>query len=206
MAYCVQCGAQLVEGAKFCQKCGSSVHGGNTYSSQRQQEFAGKVYKCPQCGEVLNSFESNCPSCGYELRGAKASNAVREFALKLEAIELQREFKQTRSLKSRMYGEEITKTDEQKISLIRSFVIPNTKEDLYEFLILAGSNIDVDLYDGTVLKTDARLAVSDAWKAKYEQAYQKAKILLHGDHRLSEIQAFYTTTQKSPFAQFFSKS
>jgi hypothetical protein len=197
MAYYAQCGAQLVEGAKFCQKCGSSVHGSNAYTSQRQQEFAGKVYKCPQCGEVLNSFEINCPSCGYELRGAKASNAVREFALKLEAIESQREFKQSRSLKSRMYCEEITKTDEQKISLIRSFAIPNTKEDLYEFLILAGSNIDVDLYDGTVLKTDARLAVSDAWKAKYEQAYQKAKILLHGDQRFSEIQSFYTTTHKS---------
>lgn len=91
MAYCVQCGAQLVEGAKFCQKCGSSVHGGNTYSSQRQQEFAGKVYKCPQCGEVINSFVMNCPSCGYELRGKKASSAVKEFALKLEAIESKRE-------------------------------------------------------------------------------------------------------------------
>ena len=90
MAYCAQCGAQLVEGAKICQKCGSSVHGGNTYTNQRQQEFAGKVYKCPQCGEVLNSFKINCPSCGYELRGTKASNAVREFALKLEAIEARR--------------------------------------------------------------------------------------------------------------------
>lgn len=197
MAYCSKCGVKLAEGAKFCQKCGIRTQDNYAYTTQRQWEFAGKIYKCPECGEVLKSFEINCPACGFELRGTKASSAVREFTRKLEAIEQRRESKGPRSYKERMYGEEITKTDEQKISLIRSFAVPNTKEDLYEFLILAGSNIDVDLYDGTVLKTDARLAISDAWKAKYEQAYQKAIIVLAGDHRLSEIQAIYDTTHQS---------
>lgn len=165
--------------------------------TERKTVYEGELHKCPSCGEILHSYVAVCPSCGYEVRGAKAVSSVKELAQKLEAIESSRERKRTRSLKDRMYGEEITSTDEQKISLIRSFVIPNTKEDLYEFLILAGSNIDVDLYDGTVLKTDARLAVSDAWKAKFEQAYQKAKLVFKGDPRFSEIQSIYDSTYKS---------
>lgn len=38
-------------------------------------------------GKVLRSFEINCPACGHGLRSEKASSAVKEFALKLEAIE-----------------------------------------------------------------------------------------------------------------------
>lgn len=86
MAYCVKCGTQIAENAKFCQKCGHPT-GVNGDQTTRNQEFVGKLYKCPNCGEVLKSFEINCPSCGYELRGIKASSAVKEFALKLEAIE-----------------------------------------------------------------------------------------------------------------------
>lgn len=195
MAFCTKCGKALLDDAHFCGNCGAATGASN--NDKRQTVYSGELHKCPQCGEVLNSFTPLCPACGYEIRGVKAVNSVKELQHKLELIESGRESKRTRSKKDRLYGEELTKTDEQKISLIRSFAIPNTKEDLYEFLILAGSNIDVDLYDGSVLKNDARLAVSDAWKAKYEQAYQKAKILLNKDQRFSEIEAIYNTTHKS---------
>ena len=45
-----------------------------------------------------------------------------------------------------LFGQKPSKTDEQEISLIKSFPIPNTKEDLYEFLILSQSNIDMEVY------------------------------------------------------------
>ena len=67
MAYCKNCGAVLVDGAKFCQKCGTKVDAAAPNSSTRQQEYAGTMYKCPRCGEVLESFVSNCPACGLEL-------------------------------------------------------------------------------------------------------------------------------------------
>ena len=75
MSYCLKCGAKIVEGAKFCQKCGTAVHE-DVYANEakRQQEYVGKIYKCPNCGEVLNSFVRNCPSCGFELRGAKGAS------------------------------------------------------------------------------------------------------------------------------------
>lgn len=199
MAYCINCGQQLADGAKFCAECGTSVNEANQ-STQRKAVYDGEIHKCPNCGEVLDSFVSNCPACGYELRGTEATSAVRELAAKLEAIESERETIRHNPLKSLYFGQEITKTDEQKISLIRSFSIPNTKEDLYEFLILSESNIDIDLYDddgNQFKKNDARRAVSDAWKAKFEQAYQKAKIIFANDPRLNEIQSLYDRTQKS---------
>ena len=82
--------------------------------------------------------------------------------------------------------------------MIRSFSIPNTKEDLYEFLILASSNIDIDAYvDKGPLYTDhARLAVSDAWKTMFEKAYQKSLIVLQDDSRYEGIKALHTTINK----------
>ena len=72
------------------------------------------------CAEMLNSFMSSCPSCGYEVRGSKSKSRVDELATKLELAE----------------------SAEQKISIIRNFYIPNTKEDIYEFVILATSKYE----------------------------------------------------------------
>lgn len=195
MAFCTECGAEIDESKKFCPECGTATNC-KKEDSQRKQEYSGKIIKCPNCGEVLKAFISMCPSCGYELRGTNATNSVRELAFKLENIEAQREHSKNNSFKERLYGRETTKTDEQKISLIRSFAIPNTKEDLYEFLILAESNIDIDLYDGTIQKTDSRVAVSDAWKSKFEQAYQKSKLVFENDLQFQEIQKLYDKTHK----------
>ena len=215
--FCSKCGEKLVVGSKFCNFCGTPTNNADPKKeekineeprveyndepiTERQTVYEGNVHKCPNCGEVLNAFTANCPACGHELRGTKATSAVRELAAKLEAIESKREAVKHNALKSLYFGQSLTKTDEQKISLIRSFSIPNTKEDLYEFLILSESNIDIDLYDengNQFKKNDARRAVSDAWKAKFEQAYQKAKILFAGDPRLTEIQALYDATHQS---------
>lgn len=192
MNYCKKCGIQLVDGAKFCQKCGCPTKGdGETYT-QRQQEFAGKVYKCPNCGEVLKSFEVKCPACGCELRGAKAFSAVKEFALKLEAIESRREYEPPKGFfKSSAANEQISKTDEQKISLIKNFSVPNTTEDMLEFMILATSNINVDIYNSSKCLPKGEAALSNAWAAKIEQVYEKGRIS-HGDEdTFQQIQLLY---------------
>ena len=217
--YCSNCGEKINTNSKFCNYCGTPVGKQEPKEedkedleekeikkevktetkeyTERKTVYEGKIYKCPNCGENLKSFTANCPTCGYELRGSYSTSAVAELAEKIAEIESKRENKKVGSkiLSTLNMGEPLTKTDEQKISLIRSFPIPNTKEDLYEFLILSKSNIEIDLYENTQIKS-ARLAVSDAWKAKFEQAYHKAKLLFKNDERMAEIQEMFDETNK----------
>jgi uncharacterized membrane protein YvbJ len=86
MLFCINCGQQLPEGAKFCSKCGTAINNANK-NNQRITVYDGIIHKCPNCGETLNSFSPNCTACGYELRGTKSSNVIREFSAKLQAIE-----------------------------------------------------------------------------------------------------------------------
>lgn len=205
--YCRNCGEKLMPNSKFCNYCGTPTEDtidkknvaeekknetSREELTERKMVYDGKIHKCPNCGEVLNSFVTNCPACGYELRDSKNSSAVEELSRRLEEIEQNRDRTKvsTKILGAFNLSDGLTKTDEQKISLIRNFPIPNTKEDLYEFLILSKSNIEIDLYENTQIKS-ARLAISDAWKAKFEQAYQKAKLLLKNDDRMIEIDAMY---------------
>lgn len=208
--YCRNCGEKLMPNSKFCNYCGTQTDNeknevaknkeeiNQEESTERKMVYEGKIHKCPNCGEVLNSFVANCPACGYELRDSKNSSAVEELSRKLEEIEQNRDKAKisTKILGAFNLSDGLTKTDEQKISLIRNFPIPNTKEDLYEFLILSKSNIEIDLYENTQIKS-ARLAISDAWKAKFEQAYQKAKLLLKNDDRMIEIHKMYKEINNS---------
>lgn len=200
MAYCSNCGNQLVEGSKFCNNCGTAVDSEN--NNQRKTVYDGEIHKCPNCGEVLSSFVTVCPACGYELRGAKASNSVRELAIKLQQIESGRTSKSNNILGRGFGFKQPDDIDEQKINLIKSFAIPNTKEDILEFAVLAASNVDRNAYDESYGYLSQRMNarrrdVSNAWMSKLEQAYQKAKIVLAGDPRLNEIQALYDSTHKS---------
>lgn len=176
MGFCINCGQTLAKGAHFCSNCGIAVGETNTGASQRKTVYDGELYKCPNCTERLDSFMTVCPTCGYELRGAKGASVVKEFAKKLEQIESVRtDTNKVYSVIGDIFGK-FNKTDEQKINLIRSFSIPNTKEDIVEFVILAASNIDLRLYgfSGGDPNSSQR-AISDAWLAKFEQAYDKAR-------------------------------
>ena len=186
MAYCKNCGSRLVDGAKFCQKCGCAVTGDPASFGQRRQEYEGKIYKCPNCGEILPSFVRACPACGLELRGVRATGAVKEFALKLEAIESRRRFQRIDS------NSEISTTDEQKINLIKSFSVPNSKEDILEFMILATSNVNMRTYDHfNNNPSKSEEAINDAWLSKIKQVYEKAKNSYGNEDDFAQIRSLY---------------
>lgn len=186
MAFCINCGQQLADGAKFCSSCGFSVETAHN-STQRCQEWAGKIIKCPSCGENLPSFVAICPSCRHELRALSATNSVKELARKIEEIEQGREIKKN-NIFSNPYLP--TKTDEQIISLIKTFPIPNTKEDLFEFLVLASANIDYSYIEGIETPNSSAI-LSKAWEAKFNQAYEKAKLSFGHTSEFDKIQNLY---------------
>lgn len=170
MAFCINCGQELANGAKFCANCGKAVGASqNETTEQRKTVYEGEIHKCPNCGEILSSLAVICPSCGYEIRGSKASNSVKEFAMQLANAE----------------------NDKQKITLIQSYPIPNNKEDILEFLILAATCFDPgENLTGNSVKKD----ISDAWYAKVEQSYRKAKMLFANDADFTKIQNVYDQT------------
>ena len=196
--YCINCGKELIPNSKFCNNCGNPVNNviereevKTEDASERKIEYEGKVYKCPNCGEVLNSFVINCPACGHELRDSRRCESIEELSRKLEEIENNRE-------NSGLAGllDIVTKTDLQKISLIRNFPIPNNKEDLYEFLILSSSNVEHISVFSYERRINARREISNAWKAKFEQAYQKAKLLFKDDTVMVEINQMHEQVKK----------
>lgn len=155
MAFCTNCGAKINDGSKFCSECGTSVEL-NKDNETRRSVYEGEIHKCPNCGEVLNSFNALCPACGYEFRGKAAAYSVQQFYKELSNV-----------------------TDvHRKDDMIRNFPIPNTKEDILEFLILASTNI----------RGEDNKDIFEAWVAKFEQVYKKGLLLFKDDNDLIRIQ------------------
>ena len=153
MVFCTNCGKELLDGAKFCSHCGTPVSNINKESrEERKIAFDGEVHKCPHCGWELKSFETVCsnPDCGLEIRGSKSSRTVNDFAKKLEQAT----------------------TEKQRILAIKTFPIPNTKEDIYELFLQACSNFD-DSYYASHLDIEDE---SDAWFSLIERCYRKAQV------------------------------
>lgn len=210
--FCPYCGTRLDNGARFCKNCGETVSDdaqghrkpqkedsprGNP--TERKTVYEGYIHKCPSCGEVLESFLTVCPSCGYEIRDAKTSTSVRELARKLEIISAQKmpAFEEKKSVMKMVFGRDFKEGDEaeeamkrfesqkcqEKASLIINFAVPNTKEDILEFMILAASNINV--------KQGTDDEVTKAWIAKLDQVYQKAEISMGNHPDFVQIKTIY---------------
>lgn len=170
--FCSNCGNKLIEGAKFCNSCGAAIINNTERNEERKTSYDGEVTKCPNCGDIIDAYETVCEACGYELRGRKAVSVVHELATKLEN----------------------TSDVRKKEELIRNFYIPNTKEDINEFFILAISNIDTDDCDVS------------AWYAKLEQAYQKARLSLGNTPEFQYLTQLYNKTKKHKTSRSFARN
>lgn len=88
MSFCLHCGKQLPDDAKFCSECGTPVGSAKTgYESNRQQVYAGKVIKCPSCGTEIPSFTAICPGCGHEINSSRVSESLNAFVEKLDELD-----------------------------------------------------------------------------------------------------------------------
>ena len=194
MRYCTNCGKELLEDAKFCAYCGTAANGES--KSKRKMVYEGDVHKCPNCGEIVGAFTTNCPTCGFEFRNVQATNAGKELAEKIEKIENSRSSRQSGWKKLFDTKGRVSETDQEKISLIRGFAIPNSKEDLFEFMVLASSNINIRRYSEPNVISASECAVSDAWYSKFEQSYEKAKISIKDLEEFEKIKNIFTKKQK----------
>lgn len=204
MAFCQNCGNKLNPEAKFCPECGEPV--AKKDMTKRKIKFAGEIIKCPNCGEIMDAFCSRCSACGYELRNSDSSEAIKEFVQELKRIEAgrikEKDFEDSRNMYAMaLKACSINTVDQQLANSIANFSVPNTKEDIFEFMILAASNIDPMAYDITskgygVSERAGKRMISNAWDSKYNQVYQKAKMMFPEDARLGEIENLYKSKKR----------
>ena len=184
MPYCSNCGGEVDNEDRFCKHCGKSRTVGVSNASSKN------ISKCPRCGEIVNAFDITCRSCGYEFRNKDISISLQQFKDGIEKLDYQINNNPNRKDYS-IY--------KQKAEYIRSFIIPNTKEDIFEFFILIASNIEkveqpADKEEYTEVKN--KKIINNAWQSKLEQVYQKAIIILKDSEELEIINDIYSNKKK----------
>lgn len=149
-----------------------------------------KNRKCPACGQPIEVISVKCPLCGYTFRYQDIEKgAVQELVNEINKLEKSRGII-TDSVRAKISGRNIYPTDEKIANLIKNFVVPNTKEDIFQFMFLASSNMDSWVLAGQETEGVSELVVK-AWENKFEQTYQKAKMLFYEDNDFKLIQEIY---------------
>ena len=156
--------------------------------------------KCPNCGAVISQTTAVCPEFGHRITGQAAVNSVQAFSDKLMMLGTRRKGPGL----GQMMGMSADLVDTQKMALIQSFPIPNTIDDIQEFMLLAIAYIDVALSKNTMTNRSQRKmkgslnvnitmprTFSDAWVAKMQQAYQKAAASFPNESAFAYIRQLY---------------
>ena len=152
-----------------------------------------KTINCPSCGSPTNSFEARCLHCSHEFKNIKASSISIKIQEELQKIHLEVEDQyrddliKTDGNLSKFYEFELEeKLHAKKISYLNTLPIPNSREDILEFLALCAPLSFNEKKSGVMytLKHGVDIGNSPlgrAWRAKFEQTIIKAKLSLSDD-------------------------
>lgn len=92
--------------------------------------------KCPNCGASMPVMAIVCPFCGHEISSPKVLSSVQELADKIEQISSRLDLNGKNSYE---IEEAKNAMNEEIINAISFFPVPNSKQDIVEFLALACS-------------------------------------------------------------------
>ena len=175
--FCSSCGKQINDGAKFCGFCGATqvLVNQNTVppisvappvpSNQNEPIKEGQTHKCPYCGEILGFDALVCPSCGNEIRGKKSLESINDLVNKVQA----------------------EPSEEKKIELIKLYPIPNTREAIFEFMVVAASKFDPSFYASNPTAN----SIAGAWYTQIELCYKKGKMMFKDASDLARLEQLY---------------
>ena len=124
---------------------------------------------------------------------------ITRFAEGLQAIESKRMiYPKTALFSKSSYKKKQLDLEESKIAYIQNYPIPNTAGDLLDFMILAASSIDIEVYSGTKSENNAifekKKALADAWFSKINQIYLKTKSIKGNTETIKKIETLYRNT------------
>lgn len=106
--------------------------------SQPTSQKLGIVVKCPSCGAQVIGGSAICPECGYTFSNVAANSSVEKLQERIDNFnKRQEERSDNRSVASnigRAFG--MVNTIKNKMDIISTFPVPNTRADLLDFLTM----------------------------------------------------------------------
>ncbi len=181
---------------QLVKKALHQTESGQPIQQTQQSNKEGSLKKCPSCGAPAQAFATRCPDCGYEFRNIQATSSVQKLFEMLNELETTRKGNSPSMLggMGKIFGEALgmkDKIESQKEELISNFPVPNTKEDILEFLTLALPKAKkaglFEIWGGTERKAHNHLA--GIWERKCQQIIMKARFAMKEDKKtLEEIE------------------
>jgi hypothetical protein len=204
---------EMVLEAKLFEKQQSNKKVEAPVSAAPKSDKFGDVKKCPACGAMIQSFSTKCSDCGHDFRNIENANSIKEFFRDYQKIEDSVQVKENKSMGGLVGGLMGTIDDSEgrrklavftkKKEFIMHFPIPNSKEDLLEFLTMAvplatpakksgfsvfkkfSANFGDDEHKNYDFK------VAEVWMQKCEQILMKAKLSMKDDKKTLEQVEYY---------------
>lgn len=201
--FCYNCGRKIPIHAKFCPACGTAIikdidesdlsnKPATKEHNTRKVEYVGKVLKCSNCGCVIGNRTMICPDCGNRIQREEASGSIELFHRRLMEIE--------NSRKQGFLAAFDTSVDKQILAFIRSYPIPNSIDDIVDFITLAANSIDVSKSRRSIInKIDSDVTenqISEAWVIKMQQLYKKAEQIFPEDDAFLQVKEIYFSKMK----------
>ena len=164
----------------------SKSNSAQTSTAAPKSNKFGDIKKCPACGAVLQSFTTKCSDCGFEFRNVEANCTIQHLFELLNEVEANSKEDAEGLLGGlgKFYADSFassfggTKDTRKKKAIIQNFPIPNTKEDILEFLTLA---VPLAKKPGIFDQDQTKREMYPVWKAKCEQIIMKAKFSMKDD-------------------------
>lgn len=202
---------EMVLDAKLFEKQQTIIVAAPTVAAPKSDKL-GDVKKCPACGAIAQSFATKCSDCGTEFRNIEASQNITKFFEKLDEIESYRKdnsdgnrkqdsgtsvgtlikwwffwwilipLKLITFIVNKSKPAKWSTTDSRKEELIMNFPVPNSREEIIEFITLSVSKIQAISVFKLFDEEGKYIAKwNSIWKKKAEQIYTKAKFSMNDD-------------------------
>lgn len=209
---------EMVLDAKLFEKKQESNSTNPTASASPNSDKLGDVKKCPGCGAITESFSTKCADCGTEFRNINASQNITKFFDKLNELEAGREESLFNSQKltenigcgtiikwvflypilipyhiiifviNKSKPPKWSTTDIRKEEMIMNFPVPNSKEEIIEFLTLSTSKIQVVSFMNRFNEEGKYISKwNSIWCKKAEQIFTKAKLSMSNDKATIQV-------------------
>lgn len=176
----------------------------------KQKEKVGNVKTCPACGASVKAFQIKCDDCGHEFNKSEGAEVVKKFALGYNSFNksykgstfncfnckkdnvvntetLEKEIAICYNCNSQNILNDNFKKENiyDKLNYISSFNIPHDKEGVLSmlFYFFNEANKNIVENEGFFISDDLnnKRAIKEAFKSKFLETYEVAKILLIKD-------------------------